>query len=47
MRILAVAGPKGDDDLFAFAPQYIFLVLVMLGIVTSRVNFLRLSTPFS
>ncbi len=35
------------DDLFAFTPQYLFLVLAMLGIVTSRVNFLRRSVRSS
>jgi hypothetical protein len=45
--LVTFSGHGLVDDLFAFTPQYIFLVLAMLGIVTSRVNFLRRSAPFS
>lgn len=35
------------DDLIAFTPQYLYLILAMLGILTSRVNFLRRSARLS
>jgi hypothetical protein len=45
--LVTLSGHGLFDDLFAFSPQYIYLVLAMLGIVTSRVNFLRRAVPFS
>ena len=45
--LVTFSGHGLVDDLFAFTPQYLFLVLAMLGIVTSRVNFLRRSARFS
>jgi O-Antigen ligase len=45
--LVTLSGHGLVDDLFAFTPQYLFLVFAMLGIVTSRVNFLRRYARFS